>query len=236
MFDNSIRAVVFDGVGTLLFPRVPVSRTYMEFARRHGMELSEAEIRAAFGDAFARQESKDAQNGWRTDEARERERWRAIVGEVLPHVDCDRCFADLWQYFGQAAAWAVNSDADAVLAHLANRGLTLGIASNFDARLAGILAKLPELANLRDRCVVSSTVGWRKPAREFFSAIAEVADCKPNSILYVGDDLRNDMHGATSAGLRATLFDPENRAGFSPRIGSLRDLLTPSGVSQYNTR
>jgi putative hydrolase of the HAD superfamily len=231
MIGPEIRAVFFDAVGTLLMPAVPVWTTYAECARRHGMNVSEDDVSARFVAAFMRQEKRDLQDGWRTDEAREQARWRAIVAEVFPGADADACFAELWQWFSTAVAWAVNPDAPAVLAALADRGLVVGIASNFDSRLNGLLASMPELSALRDRSVVSSSVGWRKPAREFFAALVRAAGSAPERILYVGDDLRNDVHGATAAGLRAVLYDPEIRPNSGDRIHSLRDLLRDTGVS-----
>jgi putative hydrolase of the HAD superfamily len=232
MIYNTIRAVFFDAVGTLLFPRVPVSQTYAEFARRHGGHFGESDIQPLFRNAFARQERRDSQDNWRTDEARERSRWQTIVAEVLPIENSDACFAELWQYYSMPAAWSVNAEAGEVLVALADCGLTLGAASNFDGRLAGLLAAIPALAPLRERCVISAAVGFRKPAREFFAAVINAAGCDAQKILIVGDDLRNDIHGATAAGLRAVLFDPEGRTESMSRIRQLRDLLPVSGVSQ----
>jgi putative hydrolase of the HAD superfamily len=232
MIDDAIRAVFFDAVGTLLFPRVPVSQTYAEFARRHGAQLNEDDLRTPFREAFARQEKLDFHDGWRTDELRERARWRAIVADVLPVTDCEACFVDLWNWFSMPIAWSVNPEASAVLADLRERGLTLGVASNFDSRLTGLVSLIPDLVRVRDRCVVSSLVGWRKPAHEFFAAVANIAGCNAEQVLYVGDDLRNDIHGATAAGLRAVLFDPEGNSEGGLRVRRLRDLLPVSGVSQ----
>jgi putative hydrolase of the HAD superfamily len=108
---------------------------------------------------------------------------------------------------------------------LESRGLVLGIASNFDARLVRLLDGLPGLAAVRDRCVVSSLVGWRKPARPFFATVAAAAGCEPRAVLYVGDDPVNDLHGATAAGLPAALYDPGDRWPMHPRVRQLRDLL-----------
>jgi putative hydrolase of the HAD superfamily len=224
MIDPDIRAVFFDAVGTILFPRDPVWRTYGDCARRHGSPTTEEELRPKFHAAFARQELHDAQNGWRTDEDRERARWRAIVGEVLGEAVADVCFAELWAWFSTAGAWTVNRDADQIVKELAHRGIVVGLASNFDARLDGLVRTMPELTPFRGKCVISSRVGWRKPAAEFFDAVVAAAGCAPARILHVGDDVRNDVRGAAAAGIRAILYDPEERAGSEPRIRSLRDL------------
>ena len=224
MIDAGIRAVFFDVVGTLLFPRTPVARTYAEHACRHGADLTEEEVRRAFRTAFARQERLDLAAGWRTDEARERARWRAIVADVLAGADVEPCFDGLWGWFADPAAWTVHPEAGGVLDELARRRLAVGIGSNFDARLLPLVDHFPELAAVRGRCVISSLVGWRKPAAEFFAALTKTAGCEPAHVLYVGDDWRNDFEGATAAGLRAILLDPAAEPSAPDRIRCLRDL------------
>ena len=195
MIDAGIRAVFFDAVGTLLFPRRPVSRTYAEVARRHGATLPEQQIRERFRAAWDRQDRLDQLAGWRTDEDRERARWRAIVAETMPEAPADACFAELWTWFSGPDAWSVHPEAPELFRELADRGPTLGIGSNFDARLLRLVDQIPALAPVRGRTVVSSLVGWRKPAREFFAALVAAAGCEPSQLLYVGDDLGNDLEG-----------------------------------------
>jgi putative hydrolase of the HAD superfamily len=225
MIDAGIRAVFFDAVGTLLFPRRPVSRTYAEVARRHGATLPEQQIRERFRAAWDRQDRLDQLAGWRTDEDRERARWRAIVAETMPEAPADACFAELWTWFSGPDAWAIHPEASDLFHELADRGPTLGIGSNFDARLLRLVDQIPALAPVRGRTVISSLVGWRKPAREFFAALVATAGCEPSQLVYVGDDLGNDLEGASAAGLRAVLYDPEDQYPAYPRIRQLRDLL-----------
>jgi putative hydrolase of the HAD superfamily len=225
MIDAGIRAVFFDAVGTLLFPRRPVSRTYAEVARRHGATLPEQQIRERFRVAWDRQDRLDQLACWRTDEPRERARWRAIVAETMPEAPAGACFAELWTWFSGPDAWAVHPAAPDLLLELSDRGLAVGIGSNFDARLLRLVDQIPALAPVRGRTVVSSVAGWRKPAREFFAALVAAAGCEPSQLLYVGDDLGNDLEGASAAGLRAVLYDPEDQHPAYPRIRQLRDLL-----------
>lgn len=235
MIDAEIRAAFFDAVGTLLFPRAPVARTYAEHARRYGVDLTEDQVRQAFRAAFARQERFDLAAGWRTDEARERTRWRAIVADVLPGADGDACFAGLWDWFADPPAWAVHPEAGELLHELSRRGLAVGIGSNFDARLLPLVDHFPELAPVRGRCVISSLVGWRKPAAEFFAAMVATVGCEPAQVLYVGDDLRNDYQGAAAAGLRAVLLDPAAEPAAADRIRTLRDLTRGEGLLPFNS-
>jgi putative hydrolase of the HAD superfamily len=220
----TIRAVFFDAVGTLMQPHPPAPEVYLTVARLYGSRLSLAEVTSRFGRAFARQEVVDREEGWRTSEVRERLRWETIVGEVLEDVhDVRDCFADLYDHFAKPQAWRLLDHAEAALTHLAGRGQVLGVASNFDARLRGILAELPIGSSIQ-HILISSEVGWRKPAEEFFHQIPAMTGFAPGEILFVGDDLDNDYHGARAAGCDAILLDPQSRHHDVRTIRSLDDL------------
>src|SRR5262249_15068025 len=212
MIDAGVRAVFFDAVGTLLVPDQPVSQTYVEVASRHGADADETRVRTTFRAAFARQDEIDRLAGWRTDEARERSRWQAIVREVLPGAPAPNCFDELWAWYAQPAAWRLSPETAYVIEQLTDRGSFVGIASNYDSRLTSVLGGFPELGAVRSRCVISSLVGWRKPAAEFYAELVHVSGHRPEEILHVGDDVQNDAHGANAAGLRAVLFDPEGKS------------------------
>jgi FMN phosphatase YigB (HAD superfamily) len=53
-----------------------------------------------------------------------------------------------------------------------------------------------------DVVAVSSEWGVAKPRPEFFARIAAVAGCEPGEVIYVGDQLDNDVAPALAAGLR----------------------------------
>ena len=127
-------------------------------------------------------------------------------------VDGDKCFQSLHEHFARAEAWAVEPGAGDVLAELQGRRVGLGLCSNFDHRLHTVLAGLPELRPIQ-WVVISSEVGWRKPAAAFYAAVARCAQLAPEQILVVGDDRDNDYLGARQAGMQAVLFDPRQHLG-----------------------
>jgi putative hydrolase of the HAD superfamily len=222
-----IRAVYFDAVGTLLHPRPSAVDVYHVVGREFGSRLDRDTIATRFREAFAGQELLDRQTGLTTSEEREVLRWRAIVARVLDDVARpEECFQRLYSHFARPEAWAVDAEAEQTLTCLAKRGLRLGICSNFDHRLRGILAGLPQLSRLED-AVISSEVGWRKPGGEFFARLREQAGLPAGEILIVGDDLDNDYRGARQAGLHALLLDPRGRCeGLAEeRVGRLAEVL-----------
>jgi putative hydrolase of the HAD superfamily len=224
-----IRAVAFDAVGTLIDPSPPVAEVYHAVGERHGSALRPDDIRRRFRAAFARQDAIDAAAGLATSEARERERWRAIVAEVLDDVsDPGACFTDLYDHFARPDAWTCDIEAGELLTRLQRDGYALAVASNFDHRLRGVVAGLPALAPIR-HFAISSEIGWRKPSPQFFTAMADLLGLPAAEILLVGDDFGNDFEGGRNAGLPVVLLDPANRHGEvkSGRIERLGELRVP---------
>jgi putative hydrolase of the HAD superfamily len=224
---HPIRAVFFDAVGTLLHPTPSAADAYADVGARFGSRLTRAEITARFRAAFRRQELVDRAAGHRTSEEREVARWRAVVAEVLDDVtDTAACFRALYDHFARPAAWRIDPDGTGIVAELAKRGLIIGVCSNFDHRLRGLVAALPELAYVR-HLVISSEIGWKKPAAGFFHEVARLVALSPAQILIVGDDEENDYVGAREAGFPAFLLDPLGKSTIAAadRIARLSDLL-----------
>jgi len=221
----TVRAIFFDAVGTLVYPEPAAPAVYAAIGRRYGSAFDETSIAARFRIAFHRQEEWDRAAGWRTSEAREIERWRSIVGEVLSDsTNPEACFQALFAHFARAESWQIDPDAPAVLASLASRGYVLGVASNYDQRLRSVAAGIPEFARFA-HLAISAEIGWRKPASEFFAAVCEKSLSRADQVLVVGDDFENDCQGARAAGLHAMVLDRQNRLPARNRIGRLNDLL-----------
>lgn len=208
---HGVRAVVFDAVGTVIHPQPPAPILYAEVGRRFGSQRNAAEITPRFLAAFAREEALDYASGLQTSEAREVERWRRIVGQVLDDVaHPDACFQELFEHFSRPKAWRCDPDAAETIETLARRGYALGLASNYDQRLRSVVRGLTALKPLQ-QLLISSEIGWRKPAAPFFLAVCRAFELPSDQILYVGDDLANDYEGARAAGLRSVLFDPKEK-------------------------
>jgi putative hydrolase of the HAD superfamily len=220
-----IRAVYFDAVGTLIHPEPLAGNVYYEVGQRHGSRrYSRVTIFRRFSKAFRKQEEIDRKNGWTTSERRERERWQSIVAEVLDDVtDPETCFAELYEHFAKPESCKCDPAAQDVVAELRRRGLLLGVASNYDHRLHTVVAGLAPLRGIQ-HLLISSEVGWRKPAPAFFEALVRQAGVSPEEILLVGDDRVNDYDGALAAGLSAVLLNATPGAQTSGVIANLNDL------------
>lgn len=208
-----VRAVYFDAVGTLIHPSPSAAEAYFNAGRRYGSSLDLATVKVRFAEAFRAEEAHDAAHGHRTSEEREVQRWRHIVAAVLDDVaDPEACFAGLYDHFAQPRSWRVEPGAGEVLGRFKEAGHTLGIASNFDLRLRGILAGHRDVRDRVRHLAISSEVGWKKPAPGFFAALSGMTGLPADQILIVGDDAENDIEGARRAGMRALLFDPRRQS------------------------
>jgi putative hydrolase of the HAD superfamily len=222
--------VLFDAVGTLIRPDPPVAAAYEAAGRRHGSVLARDEIDARFRRSFAVQEQvDDAAHGYRTDEARERSRWRRIVAEVFADVSAgdepgERLFAELWDHFARPDSWRLFDDAAATVRRLSAAGIVVGVASNFDARLPRVIAALlPEIPG--ELVFASSMVGWKKPSPRFFRACESKLGRTAGEMTLIGDDLVNDFEAAAAAGWRSVLVDRDGeRSADGTRISNLERL------------
>jgi putative hydrolase of the HAD superfamily len=225
------RAILFDAVGTLIYAEPPVAEAYFRVGQELGSARTLAAIREQFRAAYRRSESLfalpggDAVARQATSESRERERWRLVVAEVfedLPEAARQVALDRLWRHFSQPQHWRLYDDVVQTWAELAQRGFVLGIASNFDQRLWGICRGLAPLDQCR-RLFISSEIGYPKPAPEFFRAIEADLKLRGEEILLVGDDVTNDVIGASRYGWQVRHLVREGEAA-SGAIRSLREL------------
>ena len=118
----------------------------------------------------------------------------------------DDFFETLFAFFADPKHWQVDREATAALRRLKERGLRLGVISNFDFRLYQILEDL-ELKPHFDSITISSQAGFAKPRREVFEAALAKHGLRPAEALHVGDSVRLDFEAAAAVGMSAALVD-----------------------------
>ena len=232
---KQFRWIVFDAVGTLIEATPSVATAYRDVGRRFGVDVPLDEVRRRFRAAFAGTEASDLSDragtsrrrGVETSELVEEQRWRRIVGEGLPEAsDFEACFRDLFEHFARPESWRCFDDVAPCFDWVQESGFRMAVASNFDARLHSICDGLSPLPQL-ERRLVSSEVGFRKPAAEFFELLLQGLECRADEVLFVGDDPMNDVAGPHSVGMAAVLLDRDCRPGerFTDGIVRVRSLV-----------
>ena len=100
---------------------------------------------------------------------------------------------------------------------------------------AGTALAVLEDAALRESlaaCAISETVGFRKPRREIFEAVAAPLGAAPDEVLHVGDNLSDDVGGASVLGMRTVWL---TREVVRPRRSAVRPKCS-SSASTRNSR
>jgi FMN phosphatase YigB (HAD superfamily) len=177
MSEPRIRAVFFD-IGETLLDR---SAEYAGWARFLGVPTHT--FSAVFGGVVSRGGGvRDAVAVFRPGEKLGALRRAAAAAGLLPAV----AETDLYP--------AVRP----CLRELRELGLVVGIAGNQPSAVGDEVRALDLPADIIE---VSADWGFAKPDPGFFREIARLAGCPPESVVYVGDQLDNDVAATLSAGM-----------------------------------
>ena len=221
-----MKAVLFDAVETLIRPWPSVGSVYARAAAGHGLRCPARALQAAFHPAYTElfPERFFGSSGLQTSEPRERRWWARVVARTFERAGCGTPGAAViaagLAAFARGDAWRPCAGAVETLRTLKARSLKIALVSNFDGRLHRVVAEM-ELLSFFDAVIVSSETGWAKPSPRIYAAALAALGVEPGEALMVGDRPKEDVAGATQAGLKALLYDPRGRA---PGPGSIRDL------------
>jgi putative hydrolase of the HAD superfamily len=224
-----IQAVTFDVTHTLIHsPRL--GEIYSEALTRHGVAIAPEEALRLI--AVVWQElacsADPGSDRFSTHPEGERGWWRRFLERIHEHLGAPPpsrfAVSELFHRFGTADAWEVYPEVPAVLDALRGQGMRLGVVSNWDHRLPGLLGQLG-LAGSFDAIVYSSRAGVEKPdSRIFHQALAEL-DVDPAAALHVGDGRLEDVEGAVAAGMLALHLTRTSGGGDLRDLASLPDLV-----------
>lgn len=224
-----IKAVFFDVGGTLIEPRYPVGEIYAAFAADFGFSADPQRLQINFLRLFPLQ-PRLAFSGnlpMKTLVSMEYRWWHSLVSEVFAAEGVfplfDDFFKAVYDAFKTKALWKVHDGVVQTLDTLAQRGLRLGVVSNFDSRLPEILGAC-ELADYFGTIRFSSFSNSAKPDEGIFRAALNDLRLLPEEVVHVGDSWREDVEGALSVGIRAILFDQHRR--FADNPGTENDNVT----------
>ncbi len=222
---GTLDAVLLDAFGTLFAPVSAgsppdhLSRLLASDGVRIARETAEKAIIAEVGLYRAKfPHIRNEQELWEL----EYEATDLVLAELgLSEFPRDRMRQHLVDLF-KLTAYA---DAESALEQLKMRGLALGVVSNYNALLRPHLADLG-LADWFSVFVNSADFGRAKPHPSIFHEAINQLGVPPDRVLYIGDDIQNDYHGALHAGLHAVLLNRD----FEPlpedirAVASLADL------------
>jgi putative hydrolase of the HAD superfamily len=210
------KAIFFDAAGTLIFLPRPVGEHYREVARRFGADIPADAMQQAFLRAWAATPPRAASPGPRDND--DKGWWRDLVERVLDQtltreqqIAFPRAayFEAVYAHFAEPGVWALFPEVAEVLTDLQARGYRLGVISNFDRRLDGILAGLG-IRHYFECVILSSQTGADKPDPRIFRRGLEALRVEPAQALHAGDDRERDG-GAEAVGIRVFHLDRPRR-------------------------
>jgi putative hydrolase of the HAD superfamily len=202
-----IKMIFFDAAGTLFHVRGSVGEIYARFAAQFGKRVDPQQIQRAFATCFPQQPPLAFGAGLPAAARLQQEQqwWRTLVQHVFAGTgefpQLEEYFVEIFAFFRTAAAWEVEAETHTTLAALKQRGLRLGVISNFDSRLHEVLRVLG-LRPYFDSLHISTEVGAAKPEAAIFQAALRDNQLMAALAVHVGDSWREDMQGAQAAGLQ----------------------------------
>jgi putative hydrolase of the HAD superfamily len=198
--------VLLDVDFTLIRPRrVFDANGYAELGARFGVRLDPGRYEQA---------RLDAVHVWREQELEHRSaQHRRFAIEIVRGMGAGLAVAEqigtaAEQEWGDPGNFELFPDVVPLLEALRASGRTVGLVSNTDRELEAFAAQLGIGV---DFALASRAHGRRKPCATIFAAALALGGSTAEATVMVGDNLDDDIEGATRCGLRAVLVDRSDR-------------------------
>lgn len=202
--------LTWDVKDTLLRLRQTVGEGYAAEARAQGLQVQPAALTRAFGEAYGAH-SRHFPNYGRDQGLSSRQWWLDVVGQTfrLAGVQDDSIVTlmaeNLYEDYCSAHNWEVLPGAGETLSRCRQRGLRLGVVSNFDNRLETILSRC-DLRHHFEFVLTSEAAGFAKPDRRIFEEALRLAGVPPEQAAHIGDDYTRDYQAARAVGMHSFLL------------------------------
>jgi putative hydrolase of the HAD superfamily len=224
------RALLIDGLGTLVALAPPAPALRHELRRRFGLEVSPAEAEHALATEIAYYRAHMGLGRDAVSLARLRAGCAEVLRDALPSSDrlAQVELGVITDTLLSALRFEAFPDAREALLWARQGGARVVVVSNWDVSLLEVLERVG-LAPLLDGVVISAVVGAPKPAPEIFHHALAVAGVAADRALHVGDSLAEDVAGAVACGIPAVLL----RRDAAP--APPRDTTAPSSLPAVRT-
>jgi putative hydrolase of the HAD superfamily len=228
-----IEVVFFDAGDTLLCPQPSFPELAARVLRERGHRVDgQAVLRAAREVSAEHFRRAEGRNLTAAGTEVNRAFWTGLYEDLLERLGLQDPGAPrvLVDTFSDPSHYDLFPDALPALDALQERGLRLGVISNFEPWLQGLLERLGVLHRF-EVLAISGLVGMEKPDPRIFSWAASRAGARPEACAHVGDQPYFDADPATAAGMRAVLLDRHGRwAGLDGGYLRISTLLELPGV------
>jgi putative hydrolase of the HAD superfamily len=217
------RAVLLDGLGTLLRLEPPAPALRRELHTRLGLSVSLADAERAMAAEMAYYRLHHHEGRDRASLAGLRRRCARVLRDALGPRAASLPLEEVTRALLASLHFRPFPDAAPALRGLRDRGLRLVVVSNWDVSLHDVLA-VTGLARLVHGAICSAELGAAKPDPAIFRHALTLAGVPAEGALHVGDSLEVDVAGARAAGIAAALLDRRGEAGRVDDVLTLRSL------------
>ena len=184
--------------------------------RKFGIPAPPEEILSRFFSGIEEEHARLKSNGVDFPEVRIEEIWKSVVGLE----DSERLLPFVREYEATVNPVWPMPNAEKVFHHCRMKHIPMGIISNAQFYTAELFpdfftSDLPALGFDPDLLFYSYVSGYAKPSPFLFQkAAAALAQkqIKPKSVLYIGNDMLNDIYPARKAGFQTALFAGDKRS------------------------
>lgn len=213
--DSSRRydAIFFDAGYTLVRPSPPPTDRYVRICVEHGGTVEHRDdmigtLRRVYAE-FPQPGPDDPPEQYRTSDALDVAWWseydrRVFAGQGVPADRLDAAATAMYAYFSEASDWELYPETRPVLTELRDRGLRMGICSNWSSGLQTVVDG-HGLRPFFEFVYTSAEVGELKPGTRMFTLGLDATGVDPARVLHVGDSYQFDVVGAERAGIQAIL-------------------------------
>lgn len=228
MIREALRAVFFDVGNTLLYAHPSVSEVCRQVLAEagHVRDLSAIESYMPLVDAYYEERYAEDDAFW-TDEDRTSSVWVGMYSllcrELGLEAEAMQIARRVYDEFGKPSRWALYDDVRPAFERMRDRGLRVGIISNWDSRLRSLLSGLG-LDDVLCDVVSSADVGLHKPDPRIFELACRRMDVLPAESAHVGDHHYADILGASAVGMTAVMIDRHGMESEREPIRSLDEL------------
>lgn len=229
-----VKVVTFDVGQTLLRADPPVPAVFATVAQRLEHDVTVRDVEPCMPEVDAFYEAEYLRDGdfWCVHE-RAVQLWLDMYTMMARYCGITegvpRLAQAVYDEYLNPRNWSAYPDVHACLRGLKRRGFRLGIVSNWDATLEGLIRGMGLLPYF-DEVVASAAVGCRKPGSAIFEVALERLGAKPGEAVHVGDLVEADGDGASAVGIRPVIIDRTGRhdRGDCPyeRVQVLTDLVS----------
>lgn len=232
------KAVFFDAGETLVHPHPSFPELFAEVLKDEGYDVDPETVRElAWGASqrFTETLRRDEHALWSTSPERSRRFWFsmyvALLGDTGIEDPDGRLTEALYARFSDLESYRLHPDALPLLERLEAGGYPMGVISNFEEWLEGLLEKL-DVTRFFPVRVVSGIEGVEKPDPAIFRIALDRMGVPAEESIYVGDHPYFDVEAAREVGMHPVLIDRRDLypdAG-GVRITSLEDLPEAVGL------